>query len=56
MARFQDDVMIDIVVMQESDQIVMSIEYAGTVLDAESAQLLVEEWAASVKKALKEDK
>ena len=47
--------MIDIVVMQETDQVVMSIEFAGTVLDASIAKSLVKEWGTLVKKTLKDE-
>ncbi|KAI1795863.1 peptide synthetase [Ganoderma leucocontextum] len=48
----QDDIMIDIVVNHATDQVIMSIEFAGTVLDTDSAKLLLGEWATRVRAAL----
>ncbi|KAH9946102.1 uncharacterized protein BXZ73DRAFT_72945 [Epithele typhae] len=48
----RDDIMVEFVVLEESDQVVMSIEYAGHMLDEDGAKLLVREWGALVKDAL----
>ncbi|EJF65871.1 peptide synthetase [Dichomitus squalens LYAD-421 SS1] len=48
----QDDIMIDIIVDEAADKIVMSIEFAGTVLDTSSARSLLEGWATGVRTAL----
>ncbi|RDX56754.1 peptide synthetase [Lentinus brumalis] len=52
----QDDIMVDIIVMQETDKVVMSIEYSETVLHRRQAKQILEEWAALVKDALGEPK
>ncbi|KAI0748141.1 peptide synthetase [Daedaleopsis nitida] len=52
----KDDIMIDIVVVQEKDQIVMSIEFSETVLDKAIAKQMLDEWAALVKNTLSEEK
>lgn len=44
--------MIDIIVNHATDQVVMSIEFAGTVLDTDSAKSLLGEWATRVRAAL----
>ncbi|KAI0336556.1 hypothetical protein GY45DRAFT_411925 [Cubamyces sp. BRFM 1775] len=48
----RDDVMIDIVVVEKTDSVVMSIEFAGSVLDLKTAKSLVEEWGSLVKTCL----
>ncbi|PIL24012.1 non-ribosomal peptide synthetase [Ganoderma sinense ZZ0214-1] len=48
----QDDIMIDIIVDHATDQVVMSIEFAGTILDTGSAKSLLGEWATRVRAAL----
>ncbi len=48
--------MVDIIVMQETDKVVMSIEYSETVLHRRQAKQILEEWAALVKDALGEPK
>lgn len=48
----QDDVMIDIVVLEKTDKVAMSIEFAGSVLDSDTAKSLLEEWASLVKACL----
>ncbi|OJT03537.1 Nonribosomal peptide synthetase 2 [Trametes pubescens] len=45
----KDDVMIDIVVLEKTDKVAMSIEFAGSVLDSATAKSLLEEWASLVK-------
>ncbi|RPD66154.1 peptide synthetase [Lentinus tigrinus ALCF2SS1-7] len=52
----QDDIMVDIAVVQETDKVVMSIEYSQTVLHQRHAKQILEEWAALVKDALGESK
>ncbi|KAI0721073.1 peptide synthetase [Cerioporus squamosus] len=52
----QDDIMVDIVVLQETDKVVMSIEYSKAVLEGRHAKQILEEWAALVKDALGEPK
>ena len=47
--------MVDIIIMEETDQVAMSIEFASNVLDRGSAKSLVREWALLVKNTLKED-
>ena len=49
---FQDDIMVDIVVVEKTDQVVMSIEFSDAILDQGIAKSLLGEWAALVKKAL----
>ena len=44
--------MIDIIMVPETDQIAVSIEFAGSVLDISSAKLLVAEWSSLVNDAL----
>lgn len=44
--------MIDIVVNHAMDQVVMSIEFAGTILDVENAKSLLGEWARRVRATL----
>lgn len=44
--------MIDIVVLEKTDKVAMSIEFAGSVLDSAAAKSLLEEWASSVKACL----
>ncbi len=44
--------MIDIVVLEKTDKVAMSIEFAGSVLDSATAKSLLEEWASLVKACL----
>lgn len=44
--------MIDIIVNQTTDQVIASIEFVGTILDIDSAKLLLGEWATGVRAAL----
>ncbi|KAH9901403.1 hypothetical protein C8Q73DRAFT_786775 [Cubamyces lactineus] len=48
----RDDVMIDIAAIEKTDKVVMSIEFAGPVLDLTTAKSLVEEWGSLVKACL----
>ncbi|KAI0374911.1 hypothetical protein BV20DRAFT_961134 [Pilatotrama ljubarskyi] len=48
----QDDVMIDILVMEKTDKVVMSIESAAAVMDSDKAKSLIEEWGSLVKACL----
>ena len=48
--------MVDIIVVQETDKVVMSIEYSKTVLQKRHAKQILEEWAALVKDVLGEPK
>lgn len=44
--------MIDIIVLQETDTVVMSIEFSEEVLDRALAKQMVEDWAALVRRTL----
>ncbi|KAI0670364.1 hypothetical protein C8Q78DRAFT_1079337 [Trametes maxima] len=48
----QDDVMIDIVVIEKTDSVVMSVEHATTVLNSDTAKMLVVEWGTLVRASL----
>ncbi|KAI9064453.1 hypothetical protein FKP32DRAFT_1591881 [Trametes sanguinea] len=48
----KDDVMVDIVVLEKTDKVAMSIEATTAVLDASMAKSIVEEWASLVKACL----
>ena len=52
----QDDIMVDIIVMQETDSVVMSIEFSQQVLDRDLAKQMLEEWAALVRNTLRGEK
>ena len=50
----QDDIMVDIVVLEEADRVVMSIEFSTEVLDGATAKQMLEDWAALVRGTLGE--
>ncbi|OBZ75802.1 Nonribosomal peptide synthetase 2 [Grifola frondosa] len=51
-ALTQDDVMIDMVILKDSDKAAMSIEASANVMDIEQAKELVSRWATLVKESL----
>ncbi|KAI0647071.1 hypothetical protein C8Q79DRAFT_1000106 [Trametes meyenii] len=48
----QDDIMVDIVVVEKTDSVVMSVEHATTVLNSVTVKMLVAEWGNLVKASL----